>query len=164
MEITFRLFAEADLTRVRALHIRAFAELAQAEHTGEQIAAHLAFIASSEYETELNGANLQLAETAEGLLVGTAGWQVAGPGLARIRKVFVSPASARQGLGKRLVGEVERLAAGAGFENFTVRSNINAVPLYSALGYEETGRGTMVVAHSISLPVVFMQKKPKEMD
>ncbi|MEM8685891.1 MAG: GNAT family N-acetyltransferase [Pseudomonadota bacterium] len=158
MEIRFRPYAESDLIRVRALHIRSFAELAQAEHSGGQIAGHLAYIASAEYEDELKGANLQLAETADGVLVGTAGWQEAGPTVARIRKVFVSPARARLGLGRRLVAEVEQRAVNAGYERFTVRANINAVPLYAAMGYGETGRGTMDVGQGIALPVVFMQK------
>ncbi len=34
MEISVRPFAESDLVRVRALHIRSFAELAQADHSG----------------------------------------------------------------------------------------------------------------------------------
>ncbi|MEM8646897.1 MAG: GNAT family N-acetyltransferase [Pseudomonadota bacterium] len=158
MDIRFRPFAESDLIRVRALHIRSFAELAQADHSGEQIAGHLAYIASGDYEGEVKGANLQLAETPDGVLVGTAGWQDAGPGVARIRKVFVAPARARQGLGRRLVAEVEQRAVEAGYERFTVRANINAVPLYAAMGYEETGRGSMDVGNGISLPVVFMQK------
>ncbi len=158
MEITLRAFTMSDLIRVRALHIRSFAELAQADHSGEQIAGHLAYIASSAYEDEVKGAHLHLAETADGVLVGTAGWQEAGPGVARIRKVFISPARARQGLGRRLVAEMEQRAVDAGYERFTVRANINAVPLYAAMGYEETGRGSMDVGQGIALPVVFMEK------
>ncbi len=59
--------------------------------------------------------------------------------------------------------EMEFAARAAGFCNFFVRANVNAVPLYRALGYRELEAGTMSVARGIALPVMFMEKQqPKE--
>ncbi len=160
MEIGFRPFAARDDEAVRALHARSFAALAQDSHTHAQIDAHVAYMHLDAYEDELQNAHLHLAVDAQGILLGTAGWQVADDDepAARIRKVFVDPAHARRGIGAKLVLEMERQARLAGFTRLTVRSNINAVPLYERLGYRETSRGSMEVAGGIGLPVVFMAK------
>lgn len=46
----------------------------------------------------------------------------------------------------------------AGYGDFFVRANVNAMPLYRALGYREFKAGEMVVAGGIALPVLFMDK------
>ena len=158
----FRLtpLTAADIPAVRRLHAHSFAVLAGSHHDDAQVAAHAELIAGPDYERDLLGANLHLAWDASGRLVGTAGWQpfAERKRTARIRKVFVDPGVARRGLGKRLVADAEARARDAGYADFFVRANINAVPLYRALGYRELEAGKMVVGRGIALPVVFMEK------
>jgi GNAT superfamily N-acetyltransferase len=77
---------------------------------------------------------------------------------ARIRKVFVDPGRARRGLGKLMVTDAEIRARRSGFQDFFVRANINAVPLYRALGYREIDSGVMMVGAGVELAVVYMEK------
>lgn len=151
---------EARLEAVRSLHARSFAALAAAAHSPEQIAAHVTTIREVAYGRELLACHMALALLPDGALAATAGWNpVPGePGTARIRKVFVRPDLARRGLGRRMVLDAEARARAAGHAKLIVRANVNAVPLYRALGYREDERGTMAVAGGVELPVVFMSK------
>jgi putative acetyltransferase len=152
--------APAMLEAVRELHARSFEVLAAAEHSPQQIAAHLKTIRENAYADELLACNVVLAMLPGGALAATAGWNAVAdaPGTARIRKVFVRPDLARRGLGRRMVLDAEARARAAGYGRLIVRANINAVPLYRALGYREDEAGTMAVADGVALPVMFMSK------
>jgi len=158
--ISLRPMTETDIAAARALHARSFAALARDGHTPAQIAAHVAMIEAADYADDLRRSHLVLAFAADGTLRATAGWlAVQGEaGTARIRKVFVDPREARQGLATRLVADAEARARTAGQTRFVVRANVNAVPLYRKLGYAPVREGTMTVAGGVALPVVFMEK------
>lgn len=160
LDVSIRSLTDTDIAAVCDLHARSFAALARESHNAEEIAAHVEYIGSLPYVSEILTANLRLALAASGEIIGTAGWQVMPerPETARIRKVFVHPDVARRGLGRLLVGEAEFAVRAAGLRNFFVRANVNAVPLYRALGYSELEFGTMPVAGGVALPVMFMEK------
>jgi len=154
------------LAEARVLHASSFKVLAAEKHSAEQIAAHLKSMRADAYADELLACNLALAVLPDGAIAATAGWiTVEGaPATARIRKVFVHPELARRGLGRRMVLDAEARARAAGIEHFVVRANVNAVPLYRSLGYEEQDTGTMAVADGVELPVVFMAKESSGSD
>ncbi|MFN4282969.1 MAG: GNAT family N-acetyltransferase [Alphaproteobacteria bacterium] len=158
-DVAFRPMQEADLAAVRELHARSFAALAADCHTPAEIAGHLALIAAPAYAEELAASRLALAVEEE-RIVATAGWiEVPDQArTARIRKVFVDPAMARRGLGSRMVRRAEDDARRAGHRRLIVRANLNAVPLYAALGYLAREEARMTVPGGISLPVVMMEK------
>jgi GNAT superfamily N-acetyltransferase len=158
--VTLRSATGADIPVVRELHARSFAELARDHHSEIEITTHVALIRSGEYADELIRANLAVAIDPKGRMVATAGWQAMRDraATARIRKVFVDPGLARRGLGKLMVTDAEMRARRSGFQNFFVRANINAVPLYRALGYREIDSGVMMVGDGVALPVVYMEK------
>lgn len=159
--LDIRPLAESDLDAVQDLHVRAFSELARDWHTPDQIRAHVAMIQHPAYRDELLINNLLCALGHRDRVLGTAGWrpQPDRDDTARIRKVFVDPALARQGLGGRLVRTVEGRARAAHFRHFYVRANMNAVAFYRRLGYSEIESGTMPVAAGVALPVMYMEKR-----
>jgi GNAT superfamily N-acetyltransferase len=157
--VTLHTYAPADLAAVRVLHAQAFRQLAASHHDAAQIAAHEALIAAPDYAADIARSNLIVARHAGKGLVATAGWLALEdrPHTARIRKVFVHPAWARRGLATALVRAAEQAAAAAGYPHMYVRANINAVPLYQALGYRTEAQGIMP-AGSAELPVVYMSR------
>jgi GNAT superfamily N-acetyltransferase len=162
-DLSFRAYdpaSPADLAAIRALHGRAFAALAASHHDAAQIAAHLALIEAEAYEADLAQSHVMLAVNGAGEILGSAGWLGLSdrPDTARIRKVFIDPALARQGLASALVRLAEAEAARAGRPRLVVRANINAVPLYLKLGYEPVEPGQMEAPGGVMLPVLFMRK------
>lgn len=65
---------------------------------------------------------------------------------ARIRAMFVHPAFARRGLGRRVLAACEAAARAAGFTTAELMATAPGVPLYQACGY------TAIEPHDIVLP------------
>lgn len=154
--ITLRPLRPADLPAVVALHVLSFGMLGRA-YTAAQRAAHARLVEAPEYLPDLLRSDLWLAER-EGQLLGTAGWLEQGVGEGRIRKVFIHPDAARQGLATRLVTAAEQRARAAGCRRFVLRGYLDAVPLYRKLGYVDDHAGTMDLPDGLTMPVLFMRK------
>jgi predicted N-acetyltransferase YhbS len=159
-DLVLRPIREADLDAVRKLQADSFSALAGAVHSPAQIAAHVALIMAPDYAGELLSNNLLVAEAPDGAVVATAGWcRVPDDDeTARLRKVFVAPDRAGQGLGRRMVEAAEDAARAAGFRRFRVRSNANAEAFYARLGYRPVRREDMPTAGGVALPTVIMVK------
>jgi GNAT superfamily N-acetyltransferase len=159
-DLTFRAYDVGDLAAVRALHRGSFAALAAGHYTPAQIAAHDVLIAGGDYAADLARSHVTLAATSSGEIVATAGWiALAGEAeTARIRKLFVAPALARRGLGRRLLAKAEDGARAAGHRRFFLRAYLNAVPLYESRGYSADHGAVMSLPGGVEMPVLFMRK------
>jgi putative acetyltransferase len=151
-EARLRPLEAADLPALRALHDASFAGLARA-YDARVAAAHAALVAEPGYVEDVLRSDVWVAER-EGRLLGSAGW-LAQDGAARIRKVFIHPDAARQGLATRLVRAAE---ARSGATRFVLRAYLDAVPLYRRLSYVEDRPGAMELPGGVSMPVLFMRK------
>jgi uroporphyrinogen-III synthase len=76
-------------------------------------------------------------------IVGCGGVQSLGPGVAEIKRMWVSPTARGQGLGRQLLHELERRAGDLGRDLVRLDTNAaltEAMGLYEAAGYAEIGR------------------------
>jgi putative acetyltransferase len=153
---TLRPLRPEDLPAVAALHDASFRALGAA-YTAVHKSAHAALVHAPDYAPDVLRSDLWLAER-DGVLLASAGWIMSAPGEGRIRKVFVHPAAARQGLATRLVQAAEERARAAGATRFMLRAYLDAVPLYRRLGYAEDAPGEMALTDGIAMPVLFMRK------
>ena len=83
---------------------------------------------------------LVIATDADGATLGCAGLALLAGTVAEVRKVYVAPTARGRGLGQRLVGEVERLAAVHGRTQVRLDTRADLVEarrLYARLGYDE---------------------------
>lgn len=105
---------------------------------------------------------MMLAVDTRGEIVGAAGWSrdLEQPETARIRKVFVHPRCARQGIGSRLVQDAETRATAVGFPRLCVRASLNAVPFYRSLGYREDRIMPTTGSGGARLTLMYMIKHP----
>ena len=140
-----------------ALHAASFAALATAAYPASLVPAYVAMLHAPDYAPEVLASDIWVAER-DGALLGSAGWAPQPDGAARIRKVFVHPDAARQGLATRLVRAAEERARAAGHARFVLRAYLGAVPLYESLGYRADRPGERALAEGISMPVLFMRK------
>jgi len=73
-----------------------------------------------------------------GVPVATGGWRRLADGRAEIKRMYVSASARRQGLSRRLLAELERTAAAAGFRQVVLNTGPaqpEAVALYEQSGY-----------------------------
>ena len=140
-----------------AMQAASFAALATA-YPPSLVPAYTAMLHDPGYAAEVAESDVWVAEGEGGALLGSAGWLGQGEGLGRIRKVFVHPAAARQGLATRLVQAAEHRARAAGHTRFTLRADLNAVPFYESLGYAPDRPGERPLPGGLSMPVLFMRK------
>ncbi|MFL6245933.1 MAG: GNAT family N-acetyltransferase [Thermoanaerobaculia bacterium] len=87
------------------------------------------------------------------------GWLNPATDAARIRAMFVDPAYARRGLGRRILEAAEADAARAGFRTFELMATLPGVPLYRACGYEEIERTEIELPDGARLQCIRMQRQ-----
>lgn len=151
-----RPLREGEMPALVAMQSASFAALATA-YPAALAPAYDAMLREPGYAAEVAESDVWVAE-AEGAILGSAGWLGQGDGVGRIRKVFVHPAAARQGLATRLVRAAEERARGAGCARFVLRAYLNAVPFYESLGYAPDRPGERPLPGGLSMPVLFMRR------
>ena len=83
-------------------------------------------------------AGLLLVGVLDGVAVAMGGWRVLPDGSAEIKRMYVSPAVQRRGLGRVMLREVERTAAAAGVTTLVLNTGPHqhaAIALYEQTGY-----------------------------
>jgi GNAT superfamily N-acetyltransferase len=88
------------------------------------------------------GGEFLVAEVA-GVIVGMGALRRSGPDCGEIRRMRVAPSHQRQGVGRRLLAELERRAAAFGYTRLhldTTTAQTAAERLYLSAGYREIGR------------------------
>jgi ribosomal protein S18 acetylase RimI-like enzyme len=74
----------------------------------------------------------------DGEPVATGAWRVLEPGVAEIKRMYVSAGARRRGLARLMLAELERTAAGAGMSRVvlnTGQEQPEAIALYESSGY-----------------------------
>ena len=92
--------------------------------------------------------------------MGVAGWSVDSreADCAFARYVFVAPAVARRGIGRRLMQTVERSVGAAGRARLQLWASLNAVGFYEALGYRKIGSARWPVGRKFEIEHRLMEK------
>ena len=175
MRFTHALATEEDLPALRALMTRAIEELQRGYLTPEQVTA----------SHQIMGLDSQLVKDRtyfmildEGALVGCGGWSfratlfggddsiVAREPLpldpakdaAKIRAMYVDPAHARRGIGKRIMALCEDAARAAGFRRVELMATLAGLPLYTACGYQEIESIEATSREGVKVPIIRMGK------
>src|SRR5580700_4604366 len=78
---------------------------------------------------------------------------------ARVRAMYTSPAFARRGVGRLVLGLCERAAAAEGFARAELAATLAGVPLYRACGYEAIERFEADTRSGIRVPLIRMGKR-----
>lgn len=83
------------------------------------------------------------ADDPAGAAVACGGWRTHTPGTAEIKRMFVAAGARRRGLAVRVLAELERTAAGAGFTTMVLETGDaqpEAIALYTRAGYTPVER------------------------
>jgi GNAT superfamily N-acetyltransferase len=169
------LATEEDLPALRALMTRAIEELQQSFLSPEQVTASHQIMG---LDTQLVKDRTYFMILDEGALVGCGGWSfratlfggddsiVAREPLpldpardaAKIRAMYVDPAHARRGIGKRIMALCEEAARTAGFRRAELMATLAGRPLYEACGYTEIESVEAASREGVTVPIIRMGK------
>jgi N-acetylglutamate synthase-like GNAT family acetyltransferase len=166
-----RLATRADLPEIQRLMHASIASLSRGFYDEPQTASAVRYIGVPDSQLIDDGTYFVIEE--EGRVVACGGWSAraklfTGPAdqdravgwsdVARIRAMFVDPACARRGLGRRILEASEQAAAKAGFTTFELMATLPGVPLYEACGYRAVEDATIELPDATVLPCVLMRK------
>ncbi|KAB8064975.1 GNAT family N-acetyltransferase [Janthinobacterium violaceinigrum] len=87
-----------------------------------------------------------------------AGYAMLDANKQEVDAVFVDPARAGLGIGKRLLAALEQLARGRGIARLHLSASLNAVPFYAAAGFTALREEAYAHPSGISLASVAMEK------
>lgn len=148
-----------DLTEVRYLHSSAFRMCGAEHHTEEEINAYLSRINSVEYIRECMNCNL-VGLWHNHILIGTAGWCAAtdNRSTARMRKIYIHSFYVGLGLGRMMVENAENRASDAGFDEYSVRTNLSAATFFESIGYATSSHGALNTPTGPDIPITYMRK------
>lgn len=153
--LSIRRATRDDLDRIAALHHASIRELCCAHYSETQISQWIEALRPEGYALLLTTREFLVADEA-GELVGFAVLDLTE---SLINATYVSPGAARQGVGRRLLEELEKLAGLAGLTSLRLGSTLNAVPFYQRLGYTQEGVSTNRLPNGVELPCVTMSKR-----
>ena len=146
-----RLATEADLPDLRALMVRAIAELQTAFLDPQQVAASATMMG---LDTRLIADRTYFVAMLDGSIAGCGGWSPRAtlyggdhsPGRdarlldpthdpARVRAMYTHPDFARRGVGRAVLAGCEAAARAAGFARVELMATMSGQPLYRMAGY-----------------------------
>ncbi len=174
MALAHRLATQADVDALKTLMDAAIRELQRGYLTPAGIAASSAIMG---LDTQLIDDGTYFVVESCGALAGSGGWSrratlfggdhsagrdaaLLDPGrdAARVRAMYTSPAFARRGVGRLILGLCERAAAAEGFRRAELAATLAGEPLYRACGYAIVERFDAATPQGIAIPLIRMAK------
>ncbi len=162
MQTAIRAARRGDLDAIAALQARAIMAFG-IDTYGEAACQAWARIGVQSRHTLLESGTFFVAEQ-NGQVVGVAGWTADSrePDCAWPRYVFVEPATAGCGMGRKLMSWVETSVNAAGRSRLKLWASLNAVAFYEALGYRAVKPVRWPVAEGIEMAYRLMEKAPAD--
>jgi GNAT superfamily N-acetyltransferase len=166
-----RLATRTDLPEIQRVMQASIAALSRGFYDQQQIASAVRYIGIPDGQLIDDGTYFVLEE--EGRVVACGGWSARAKlftgtaeqdvadgwsDVARIRAMFVDPACARRGLGRRILEASEEAARRAGFTTLEMMATLPGVPLYEACGYAIVERTTIELPDGVRLGGAVMRK------
>lgn len=143
-----------DITQLAEMHTNSIKTLCGGHYSNEQIQAWTGVLKPSGYEHALRTLAFLVAEDDGEIL----GFGMLDRGASEIRAIYVSPQASGQGVGSRLLVELEKLAREAALTLLTVHSTLNARSFYEQQGFLTLGDAAHILPDGTALPCVKMRK------
>jgi GNAT superfamily N-acetyltransferase len=174
MSFTHRRAQRADISVLKKLMDAAIRDLQRGYLTAAEIAASQAIMG---LDTQLIEDRTYFVVECEGGIAGCGGWSrratlfggnhstgrdaaLLDPAKdpARVRAMYTSPAFARRGIGRMILGLCERAAAAEGFTRAELAATLAGEPLYRACGYRPIERFQSDTPSGLRIPLIRMEK------
>lgn len=155
MDYRIRDARPEDLPGIRTAHREAVLGLAREEYSREQLTAWAAAMRPEAIWRALADPELTMLVALVDAVV--AGFIMFAPG--EVRAMYVHPAHARQGLGRRLLTLAEDATRRAGLDALRLSASGNAVPFYTANGFVRGEEDVFTLRGGITLTCRKMEKR-----
>jgi len=152
--LTIRRAAGEDAGEICDLHRAAVLRLAGGAYSQAQVEVWAGALTPERYLPGMRDFEFFVAE--EGRVLGFLILNLEG---AELNAVYVHPEAAGRGIGRRLYETAENLACKHGLTRLRVKSTVNAVGFYEALGFRRVRDMVHRSPAGIDLPCVEMKKK-----
>ncbi len=151
--LRIRKALEKDVNEICELHRAAVLGLAGDAYSQDQVEVWAGALTPERYLAGMREFEFFVAD--EGRVLGFLILNLEG---AELNAVYVHPDVAGRGIGRRLCETAEGLARGRGLTGLTVKSTVNAVGFYEALGFRSVRDMVHRSPAGIDLPCVEMKK------
>ena len=166
-----RLATPADIPEIQRVMQASIEALSRGFYDQRQIASAMRYIGVPDRQLIDDGTYFVIEE--DGRIIACGGWSARAKlftgtsdqelaegfsDVARVRAMFVDPAFARRGLGRRILQACEEAAVRAGFRELALMATLPGVPLYEACGYEPVERLPIEMPDGVRLDGVLMRK------
>jgi GNAT superfamily N-acetyltransferase len=174
LAFTHRIAEAGDIPALKTLMDSAIGELQRGFLSPEEIAASFSVMG---LDTQLVEDGTYFVVESEARIAGSGGWSrratlfggnhSAGRNAAlldpakdaaRVRAMYTSPAFARRGIGRMILGLCERAAAAEGFTRAELAATLAGEPLYVACGYRPIERFESDTPSGLRIPLIRMGK------
>ncbi|ERG88983.1 MAG: acetyltransferase [halophilic archaeon J07HX5] len=132
-----------DTKQIRTLHRTAIEQLGGQAYTDTQVTAWARGCSSAQYAPAIEADGVVFLVADRGTDITAFGSVRLSPpeayhasADAELTGLYVNPSTARSGVGTQVCTELERRAAGQGVETISLSASLNAVPFYTAQGYD----------------------------
>jgi GNAT superfamily N-acetyltransferase len=144
-----------DLGLVAAVHARSIADSCSDHYTPAQIRAWTGVLQPAVYESAIRDKHFIVACDGDAIL----GLGILDLEVSEINAVYVDPDRAGQGVGGRILSELEETAGKHGFTQLTVFSTLNARHFYLKNGYRPHKSATHTLPGGLELECIEMHKR-----
>ncbi len=157
--LTLRAARESDAQALWSVHARAVRISAATHYGQDELDAWAERSRPESYAGAMRTKSMIVAEirTPEGPRI--AGFAQLQPDEGIVEAIYVDPDFARQGVGRALFAELERIARARGLPGLTVEASLNSAPFYAALGCVRRAIDRHELAPGVHIACVVMDKR-----
>jgi putative acetyltransferase len=146
---------QEDNEAIRRVHIRAVREIAKSHYTQEEIEAWAVPRKLEHYESSIREKEFYVAEeNSEVVGFGTLNQET-----CEVEAVYVSPETARRGVGSEILRTLEERARDLGLKELHLDASLNAVSFYESAGFVRQQEAKHRLQTGVEIGCVLMSKR-----
>lgn len=129
--VTIRPATDGDRPGICAVHVRAIRETCARSYGPDRVLAWASLLSPGSYTAVLQTRVVVVATDATGVV----GFGQLDPGRREVEAVYVLPERQGDGIGRRLLGDLEARARARGIDRLELSATLNATAFYQRAGY-----------------------------
>ncbi len=160
MAVIIRPAVDSDRTGICTVHVRAIRETCSLSYSPQQIDVWAGLLSPDTYTALLKKRIILVGADATDIV----GFGQLDPENSELQAVYVRPERQRQGIGRRLLSELEGQARALGISRLEVSATLNAVTFYEQNGYAPRRAAVHRMLSGLELQCLRMEKRIRKLE